>query len=287
MLMIGNDLYVFKSQYIGIYDTAAVGAVKRTAVPKQAGESRIFVFAGTHLGISGNSRKRAAGQMNITKAYRQCQVRKSAAGDVRRAAAYVHFYLFRVFAAGHGQRAAVNCEPLYRAARNIGKNLLVFTVVKIKKFHLTAGDVHLSSKAFRLQIDDRTAIDGQRAGVHGQILDLAASDAVGHGQRTGRPLDFLFRFLVITIRAYIDIVDAFSVQIQRKFAGDEWNIVKSFRLRHCDIGKQLERAAVSVCISDRVGIAVKIDRRAVCQCHLRLAACRKYRRLIAVRRKYR
>ena len=44
MLMIGNDLYVFKSQYIGIYDTAAVGAVKRTAVPKQAGESRRILF---------------------------------------------------------------------------------------------------------------------------------------------------------------------------------------------------------------------------------------------------
>ena len=287
MLMIGNDLYVFKSQYIGIYDTAAVGAVKRTAVPKQAGESRLLIFTGATFQLGGDLREYAAGQTNLTMTDPQLQVCKGAVCNVRRAAVCVQIYPFRIFAAVYGQRAAVNCEPLYRATRNIGKNLLVFTVVKIKKFHLTAGDVHLSSKAFHLQIDDRTAIDSQRAGVHCQILDLAASDAVGHGQRTGRPLDFLFRFLVITIRAYIYIVDAFSVQIQRKFAGDEWNIVKSFRLRHCDIGKQLERAAVSVCISDRVGIAVKIDRRAVCQCHLRLAACRKYRRLIAVRRKYR
>ena len=147
MLMVGNDLYVFKSQHIGIYDTA-VRAVKCAAVSQEACECRIFVFAGTHLGISGNSRKRAAGQMNITKAYRQCQVRKSAAGDVRRAAAYVHFYLFRVFAAGHGQRAAVNrCIP-NQTARNGGVNFLVITVGKRKLFHLTAGDVHRGGITF-------------------------------------------------------------------------------------------------------------------------------------------
>ena len=66
MLMIGNDLYVFKSQYIGIYDTAAVDAVKRAAVPEQARKSRLSIFTGATFQFGGDLREYAAGKANLT-----------------------------------------------------------------------------------------------------------------------------------------------------------------------------------------------------------------------------